>query len=97
MLAGARYLQHLLDRYARTDLALAAYNAGPTAVDRAGGVLGPAGMHYVLERRAALGRPLGLQLARPAECQVPAAAFVPVWKGASVPVSVARTGDSCWA
>jgi soluble lytic murein transglycosylase-like protein len=49
VLAGARYLRILLDRYARTDLALAAYNVGPTAVDRNGGVLGPAGMHYVLD------------------------------------------------
>ena len=37
VLAGARYLKILLDRYARTDLALAAYTAGPTAVDEAGG------------------------------------------------------------
>lgn len=37
VLAGARYLRQLLDHYSRTDLALAAYNAGPTAVDAAGG------------------------------------------------------------
>ena len=37
VLAGARYLRLLLDHYSRTDLALAAYNAGPTAVDHAGG------------------------------------------------------------
>lgn len=37
VLAGARYLKILLDRYTRTDLALSAYNAGPTAVDAAGG------------------------------------------------------------
>jgi soluble lytic murein transglycosylase-like protein len=49
VLAGARYLRLLLDRYARTDLALAAYNVGPTAIDQAGGVLGPIGMHYVLD------------------------------------------------
>src|SRR4051794_8013518 len=37
VLAGARYLRQLLDRFSSTDLALAAYNAGPTAVDEAGG------------------------------------------------------------
>jgi peptidoglycan DL-endopeptidase CwlO len=37
VLAGARYLRLLLDRFQSPDLALAAYNAGPTAVARAGG------------------------------------------------------------
>lgn len=37
VLAGARYLRRLLDRFRSTDLALAAYNAGPTAVARVGG------------------------------------------------------------
>jgi soluble lytic murein transglycosylase-like protein len=36
VLAGARYLRQLLDRFQSTELALAAYNAGPTAVDRNG-------------------------------------------------------------
>ncbi len=37
VLAGARYLAQLLDQFHSTDLALAAYNAGPTAVTAAGG------------------------------------------------------------
>lgn len=37
VLAGARYLRLLFDRFHSADLALAAYNAGPTAVDKAGG------------------------------------------------------------
>ena len=36
VLAGARYLRELLDRFESTELALAAYNAGPTAVEKAG-------------------------------------------------------------
>ena len=47
VLAGARYLKILLERYSRTDLALAAYNAGPTAVDAAGGAPWPETQTYV--------------------------------------------------
>jgi soluble lytic murein transglycosylase-like protein len=47
VLAGARYLRLLLDRYNRTDLALAAYNAGPTRIDQDHDILGPISMRYV--------------------------------------------------
>lgn len=36
--AGARYLRSMLDRFGSLNLALAAYNAGPTAVERHDGV-----------------------------------------------------------
>ncbi len=38
VLAAAKYLRQLLDRYNRLDVALAAYNAGPAAVDKYGGI-----------------------------------------------------------
>lgn len=47
VLAGARYLQRLLDRFGSTDRALAAYNAGPTAVERAGGAPNVETLTYV--------------------------------------------------
>lgn len=36
--AGIRYLRYLMDRYKDLRLTLAAYNAGPTTVDRFGGI-----------------------------------------------------------
>jgi soluble lytic murein transglycosylase-like protein len=47
VLAGARFLRHMLDHFNSTDLGLAAYNAGPTAVMRAGGAPGPDTVRYV--------------------------------------------------
>lgn len=49
VLAGARYLRMLLDRFQSTELALAAYNAGPTAVEKAGGAPNAASLAYVRE------------------------------------------------
>ena len=37
VLAGARFLRAMMDRFGSSDVALAAYNAGPAAVERAGG------------------------------------------------------------
>ena len=47
VLAGARYLRLLLDRFGNAELALAAYNAGPTAVTLAGGAPSIAVQRYV--------------------------------------------------
>jgi peptidoglycan DL-endopeptidase CwlO len=47
VLAGARYLRQLLDEFHSTDLALAAYNAGPTAVEQAGGAPTQETLDYV--------------------------------------------------
>ncbi|HWJ31567.1 MAG TPA: transglycosylase SLT domain-containing protein [Gaiellaceae bacterium] len=47
VLAGARYLAQLLDQFHSTDLALAAYNAGPSAVATAGGAPTQETLDYV--------------------------------------------------
>jgi peptidoglycan DL-endopeptidase CwlO len=47
VLAGARYLKQMLTRFSRTDLALAAYNAGPTVVDRLGRAPNTESLSYV--------------------------------------------------
>jgi soluble lytic murein transglycosylase-like protein len=49
VIAGARYLKILLNEFQSTDLMLAAYNAGPTAVIKAGGAPNAASLVYVNE------------------------------------------------
>ena len=51
--AGARYLRQLLVRFGSADLALAAYNAGPAAVERAGGAPNGQTITYVANVTAA--------------------------------------------
>ncbi len=45
--AGAKYLRILLDQFTASDLMLAAYNAGPTAVIKAGGAPNAESLDYV--------------------------------------------------
>lgn len=47
VLAGALYLRKMLDRFQSTELALAAYNAGPTAVELYGASPNPETIAYV--------------------------------------------------
>ena len=56
VLAGAQYLRQMLNRFGSIDLALAAYNAGPTAVERAGAAPTEATLRYVknIQARASL-------------------------------------------
>ena len=49
VLAGARYLRLMFDRFPSSDLALAAYNAGPTAVETAGGAPSDETLTYVAD------------------------------------------------
>jgi soluble lytic murein transglycosylase-like protein len=53
VLAGARYLRQLLVRFGSADLALAAYNAGPAAVERTGGAPSGQTITYVANVTAA--------------------------------------------
>jgi soluble lytic murein transglycosylase-like protein len=59
VLAGARYLRQMLDRFGSVDLALAAYNAGPTAVERAGAAPTVGTLRYVQNVEARAGQLLG--------------------------------------
>jgi len=52
VLAGARFLRAMLDRFGAMDVALAAYNAGPAAVERAGGAPSAETLRYVLDVNA---------------------------------------------
>jgi soluble lytic murein transglycosylase-like protein len=56
VLAGALYLRQLIDRFGSVDLALAAYNAGPTAVEHAGAAPTLGTLRYVknVQARASL-------------------------------------------
>jgi soluble lytic murein transglycosylase-like protein len=55
VLAGARYLRQLIDRFGSLELALAAYNAGPSAVEQAGGAPTVGTLRYVKNIEARVG------------------------------------------
>jgi soluble lytic murein transglycosylase-like protein len=59
VLAGARYLAQMIDRFGSVDLALAAYNAGPTAVTRAGAAPTVSTLRYVKNVKARAAQLLG--------------------------------------
>jgi soluble lytic murein transglycosylase-like protein len=58
VLAGAHYLRQMLDRFGSVDLALAAYNAGPGAVERAGAAPTLETLRYVKNVEARAEQPL---------------------------------------
>ncbi len=62
VLAGARYLKQMLGRFDSTDLALAAYNAGPGAVEEAGGAPGSRDDRLRCQREPSLASPPGLHI-----------------------------------
>ena len=75
---GARYLRSLLDRFGSVRLALAAYNAGPHAVERFGGVPPYAQTREYVERvlssyrrRSQFGNPLTTEGSRPPDSMLP--------------------------
>ena len=56
VLAGAQYLRQMINRFGSIDLALAAYNAGPTVVERVGAAPTEGTLRYVknIQARASL-------------------------------------------
>jgi len=59
VLAGARYLRQMLDRFQSAELALAAYNAGPTAVEQKGAAPNDETVAYVADVTAEWRRLVG--------------------------------------
>jgi soluble lytic murein transglycosylase-like protein len=93
---GATYLRRMLDRFATTELALAAYNAGPGAVERSGGIPAFAETRTYVERvtttwRAMDPRPITVPVPRlddslPEPSALSRLARAPLWLGAVLPV-----------